>query len=261
MGENLLNKLPSAEKIKHPISLLAFSLSALVLVIYNITPNIYVDILSIIIVGIISSLIIFKYEDISNVEFIKREYEGLKNNYEQLEINSNNAQKLFNIIGIDEIPEEPTKLPNNLCLTNETQLTFWNEKVKPSLQALGFDIEEHKRKNTPIGNYYYYTNSSYQGKDVAFIHLKNAFFLYGEKWRESGWVSRLIQVLDSKVIIIISDVDMICYASLHEKEDIEATSDVKVMFIGKSMINMFMASEAKLFEDFIKNRVVEGYLK
>ena len=256
---NLLNKLPtlpSPEKIKHPISLIATFAIAITLIVgvgINKQNSFIIGPMGVVVLGLIAGLIIWKYETIANTEALSKKVELLNNQIDILTPKAIEADKWFKLSDIPIIPNQPEELPNNLSMTVSEQLPFWNKIIKPSLEDLGFNITEYVSKDI-IGKTYYFSESTKNNKKIAFITLDPTYFLYGEHWREVWWLSKIFQITESKVLVVISDCRILCDEALHEKEDLEIKG-VKILFINTSLKDWLTRGGLEVTKTYLKAKL------
>ena len=250
MKENSIPTLPPLsppEKIKNPISLIATFVSAITvvvgIVVYT-TNSPHIGLLAVIVLGIIAVVVLWKYETIAMVAALRSNNKNLEKNVELLSSKAVEADRWMEISGLSKVPDPPDKLPLDLSMSVPKQLEFWQRQIRPALEALGFQVNDHA-SITFIGKTYYFSQALRDdGNRVAFVTLDPEFFLYGDRWSEAGWLFRIHQIANSSCLVVTSDVSISCDKALHEKEDLELTKGVKVVFINKSLKDWLTRGDA-----------------
>lgn len=253
---SLISNLPSPTKITDPISLVAYlSLGMIILdiIILQFYPSAVLGVLSLVLFCLLSGLIIMNYEKIAKTHLLRTQYATMVSNYTELAELAEEGNKWRSYTGIMNFPESPDGLPPNMKMHNPSHLLLWNDRLKPALELLEYEINDSAQK-TIIGETYYYAEASKDDRRVAIISLDEKFFLYGEQWRATKWISSIRQLTDANSFIIVSDVRIICDEALHEKEDL-STNDITVLFICRSLKEWFIKGNIELTSKYIESRI------
>lgn len=253
MNKNSVPTVPTLsppEKIKNPISLIATFVTAITGIVATVvytTKSPYIGVLAVIVIGVIAGLVLWKYEVIASVTALRSNNKKLENKVKQLSDKAAEADKWIHISGLSKVPDPPDKIPEDLSMSVPEQLEFWQRQIRPSLEALGFKVNDHASK-TIIGKTYYFSEAIRDGGSrIAFVTLSPEYFLYGDRWGEAGWLFRIHQITESECLVVTSDVCIACDKALHEKEDLELIKGVKVVFINKSLKDWLTRGDAKKY--------------
>jgi hypothetical protein len=245
----MMPSLPSPEKIRNPISLLAYIMATIVALaavgIYY-TKSVLVGPLGIVVAGLLAGLVIWRYESIAQVEIIRKNVQLLQSELNGIRPKASLADAWTEISGIRELPKAPVSLPLDLSMT-AAHLDFWQRHVRPALEQLNFVITEHASA-TQVGQTYYFTEAVHhsQDKKIVFVGLPPEFLLYGSSWQENAWLASLKTISKPNFLVVTCDISMTCDKALHEKEEVEMDG-TPVIFIFKSMKGWLMQTDCKKY--------------